>query len=341
MKKLFLIAVVLFAVSAVKSQTTDTIRKKKIIIDDTWKNKKEPQRPTIHYYRNYGKDSVDVLNVLKIVETKNGGNVRVGQVGLKVHNDTTEIRIWKRKISICDGWRNSKIRIERVDSWEDDDTFYGNKKQFNGHWSGFELGFSTLINADYGMYDPKYDGFMDLYQGKSSDVNLNFIEWNIGLQKKDNTIGLVTGMGLEWNNYRFDREITITEDENGVIQPLPLNNKWDIKKSKLTALYLNVPLFVEFQIRTDKKNRAHIALGVVGGLRISSHTKIKYKTNGDTEKDKDFDNFNLNTLRCAAMARVGYRSLNFYVTYGITRLFEKDKGPKLTPFNVGVTLVSF
>ncbi len=353
MKKLLFILIALMTVLSAKSQKRDTIKtkpqKKIIIIDDTWKKKKEPQRKdikprVIRYYKKHNTDTLNILNTVKIEETSGDVKVRVGQLGVETKpGGTTNIRLWKRKVSINDGWGSPNVKIERINSWDDDNEFYGrHQKKFDGHWSGFELGLNTFVNTDYSMYSSKEEGFMDLYHPKSLAVNLNFIEWNIGLQEKGNTLGLVTGLGLEWNNYRFDKRITITEDENGIIQPVKLNDKWHIKKSKLTSLYLNVPLFVEWQIPTDnKKNRAHIALGVVGGLRISSHTKIKYKTNGDTEKDKDHDNFNLNTIRCNAMVRIGYRSLNFFATYGITRLFEDNKGPKLTPFTIGITLVSF
>ncbi len=352
MKKVLLIAVALLTVIAAKSQKRDTLKnnpkRKTIIIDDTWKNKKEPQRKPIkpdvvRYYRRSTGDTLNILNTVKVEETSGDVKVRVGQLGVETKpGGATNIRLWKRDISINDNWGTPKIKIERVNSWEDNNEFYGrNKKKFNGHWSGFEMGLNTFVNTDYSMYPADIDGFMDLYQPKSIAVNLNFLEWNIGLQKQKNTLGIVTGLGLEWNNYRFDKRITIVEDNNGIIQPVELSNNWHIKKSKLTSLYLNVPLFVELQIPTDKKNRAHIALGVVGGLRISSHTKIKYKVNGETEKDKNHDNFNLNTIRCNAMARIGYRSFNFYATYGLTNLFEKNKGPQLTPFTVGITLVSF
>lgn len=348
MKQFIFIAIALLVASSAKSQVADTLKTdtlKKVIIHDTWSKKKTVQktnRDTKTYRPVSSGDSINILNVIKIVEKNDEGKVRVGQIGVKSKEDTTKIRIWKRQINIIDGWKTSKIKIERVNSWDDNDNFYGKtKKTFDGHWAGFEMGLNAFVATDYSMYSADKNDFMELYQPKSIAVNLNLLEWNIGLQKNNNTIGLVTGLGLEWNNYRFDKKITIYEDEKGIIQPKEIDKDWSVKKSKLTSLYLNVPLFIEFQIPTNNRHRAHLALGIIGGLRISSHTKIKYKTNGNTHKDKDHDGFNLNTLRCSATARIGYRSLNFFANYGLTKLFENNKGPELTPFTVGITLVSF
>jgi hypothetical protein len=41
------------------------------------------------------------------------------------------------------------------------------------------------------------------------------------------------------------------------------------------------------------------------------------------------------------MFRAGYRWINVFATYEITPLFKDEKGPVLTPFTVGFTLLQF
>ena len=367
MKKILFTLITLFTFVGVHAQNvadtlaTDTIKKKKILIEDSWSKKKEKAKSqrTTHKYRNsrkiykrkrnYNSDTTKVdfmnKNIVKVVDDNNGTKIKVGKIGkfaVQEKKDTTKIRIGGKVINIIDGWHGTRIRIKKVHPWDPDDEFFiEGEDEFRGHWAGFGLGINGFSNEDYGMYPADQDDFMKLHLVKSTAVWLNFLQYDISLQKERNTIGLVTGLGVEWNNYRFDNKITINK-EGGKVVRVPLNKEWDVKKSKLTVFYLNVPLLVEFQIPVKyEKRRIHISTGVVAGLRLGSHTKVKYKEDGDTEKDKNHDNFYLNTLRCGAHLRIGYRGLNLFATYGLTDLFEKNKAPEITPYSVGITLVSF
>ncbi|WP_421921091.1 outer membrane beta-barrel protein [Marinifilum sp.] len=337
-----------YAQHTIDTLKTDTLKKKKVLIKDSWSNKKEKanEKKTHTLHKADSQDTVKVefmnKNVVKAVQTDKGAKVKLGKIGkfsYQEDRDTTKIRIGGKQINIIDGWHGTRIKIERVHPWDpNQDKFFLEKEPgFRGHWAGFEMGVNGFSDESYTGY--AYD-FMELDMAKSIAVNLNFLQYDISLQKERNTIGLITGLGLEWNNYRFDNDITLAT-QNGVIQLVDLFETypdWKIKKTKLTTLYLTVPLLLEFQIPVKyKKRRVHMSAGVVGGLRLGSHTKIKH----DGDKVKDHDDFKLKTLRYAAHARIGYRSLNFFATYGLTELFESNKGPDLTPFTVGITLISF
>ena len=359
MKKLLLLCIIIAiclggnAQNVVDTLKTDTLKKKKILIEDSWSNKKKKsgKKTTTKIYRTSEADTtkVEFMNkdLVKVVEDEKGTKVKVGKIGkiaFEEDRDTTKIRIGGKQINIIDGWHGTRIRIEKVHPWDpDQDKFFlEEEKDFRGHWAGFEMGVNGFADEDYSMYSPEQDDFMELDMAKSIAVNINFLQYDIGLQKERNTIGLLTGLGLEWNNYRFDNDITLEKDNSGVIQPVVLDPNWDVKKTKLTSLYLTVPLLLEFQIPVKyKTRRVHMSAGVVGGLRLGTHTKIKYKNNGNNHKDKDHDDFNLRTLRYSAQVRIGYRSLKFFATYGLTDLFEDNEGPELTPYTVGITLISF
>jgi hypothetical protein len=353
MKKLLLIGIAAvlcfngYAQNAIDTLQTDTIKKKKVIIKDSWSNKKKApkkevkKKKTVYQYHEGDTVKVEFMNkdIVKVVEEENGAKVKVGKIGkfaYKEDRDTTKIRIGGKQINIIDGWHGTRIKIQKVHPWDPQDKFFVEEERgFRGHWAGFEMGVNGFSDEDYSMYDDPSNEFMELDMAKSIAVNLNFLQYDIGLQKERNTIGLVTGLGLEWNNYRFDNDITIKK-VNGVIQPIALDG--NIKKTKLTSLYLTVPLLMEFQIPVKfKQRRIHMSAGVVGGLRLGSHTKVKE----GSDKDKDHDDFKLKTLRYSAQVRIGYRSLNFFANYGLTELFESNKGPDLTPFTVGITLISF
>lgn len=362
MKKLLLLTLSVILTLGINAQEViDTLQrdtlKKKILIEDSWSNKKKKKTET----KNTTKEIIRVTtthddttkvkfmkkDLVKVVETEGGVKAKIGKIGkigFEEDRDTTKIRLGGKQINIIDGWHGTRIRIEKVRPWDpnQDEFFMEAEKGFRGHWAGFEMGINGFSDEDYSMYPSEFNDFMDLNMAKSIAVNLNFLQYDIGLQKDRNTIGLVTGLGLEWNNYRFERDITLDRSGSGLVQPITLNPDWDIKKTKLTSLYLTVPLLLEFQIPVKyKSRRVHVSAGVVGGLRVGSKTKVKYKSSGNRHKDKERDDFNLKTFRYSAQARIGYRSLNLFATYGLTGLFEDDKGPELTPFTIGITLISF
>jgi len=248
-------------------------------------------------------------------------------------NDTTSIRIGRRNIEIVEEGGKTDVSIHRIEK-DENGKGWRRGKHFNGHWSGFELGFNGLANEDYSLYPATDADFMELDQPKSMEVNINFLEYSIVL---DSHIGLVTGMGFSMNNYRFDKDLTLVKGDDRII-PLWINEDQKVEKSKLTASYLTVPLLLEFQIPVNgRSNRLFISGGVIGGINLGSHTKVKY----DDSKQKDRGSFNINPFKCSATVRAGFNDLSLYASYGLTPLFKNDKGPELFPFSIGISLINF
>ena len=67
--------------------------------------------------------------------------------------------------------------------------------------------------------------------------------------------------------------------------------------------------------------------------------KYKYRLEGDTKKEKDKQDFNVNPFRVSLTARMGYGWFNVFATYSLTQLFEDGRGPELYPFTIGITLL--
>lgn len=244
-------------------------------------------------------------------------------------NDTTLIRIGRRNIEIVEDGGHTNVTVHRTEKKDDDED-----KHFNGHWAGFELGVNGFYDENYSLYPNPDDEFMELDQPRSLEVNINFMEYNIVLQEE--RIGLVTGMGWSMNNYKFDNNLTIDKNEAGIVASVPLTE--EVEKTKLTVSYLTVPLMLEFQIPVNKSsNHIFIAGGVVGGVNLGSHTKVKQ----DNSKEKDRGSFNINPFKCSAQLRAGLKNISLYASYGLTPLFKDDKGPELYPFSIGISLINF
>lgn len=264
----------------------------------------------------------DVISAVPVVEKVSP----VDTIIKSADSDTSIVRIGKKDVKVIDHKSGTEI------IWGKDKHHRHDPDRFDGHWEGIEFGFNGFDKEDYSMYNSADKDFMSLNQGKSIEFNLNFYELNIGLAK--NYVGLVSGMGFSFNNYRFDNDYTIAKGATRT-EPVVLNPN-NLSKTKLAVSYLNVPVLLEFQIPVNhNEGRLFINGGIIGGVKIGSHTKVKY---GD-KKDKDRSGFNLNSFNYAATARIGYKDISLFAKYSLTPLFQTGKGPELTPFTIGISFL--
>ncbi|MCK5838466.1 MAG: DUF2807 domain-containing protein, partial [Bacteroidales bacterium] len=227
------------------------------------------------------------------------------------------------------------------------------KQKFNGHWGGFHLGVNGYVDKDWSTTIPDAEtfGYLDLQYEKSIDVQLNFFEQNINLI--NNKFGLITGLGLTWNNYRYRKTDTYLVSDSSTIfgyfgkegvegnPGYPPHPERNYDKSKMKVTYLTVPILFEYQTnRFQKTNSFHITGGMVLGWRMWTKTKVLYKTSG-TVKDKQWSDFHLTPFRFNAYAGIGWGVINLYGTYSINTLFRDNRGPELYPFSIGITIVGW
>mgnify|MGYP000527761402 CR=1 FL=1 len=77
---------------------------------------------------------------------------------------------------------------------------------------------------------------------------------------------------------------------------------------------------------------------------IISKTKVKYSEFGENKKTKQKEKFEMSTIRYGAYAKLGYGGFSAYCYYGLSDLFNKDKGPMGTtmyPITFGLSLALF
>ena len=165
---------------------------------------------------------------------------------------------------------------------------------------------------------------------------MKIFEYNIPLTKYN--FGIATGAGIQWNSMNLEQNILLKEDENGVLygEIIDTSNKI-IKKNKLNAVYITIPVVVEYQVPI-KKRKLYLNVGVFGGIRAWSKQKQVYKTDGVKYKDKKVDDFQLSPFRYGVMAGAGYDDLGIFIEYSIVPLFKHSKGPELYPISAGLRL---
>lgn len=236
----------------------------------------------------------------------------------------------------------ARDRIENTLTVIKDFNFYTSRKEkrssnrFRGHYFGVDIGFNNFVTSglDFGL--PAESKFLDMNDGKSVSVALNLLQFNAGLNRKKN-FGIVTGLGIEFNNYRFDSNKLLSKTSEGKLGYT--ESTTDVKKNKLAVTYLNLPLLFEYQMDVNSDGSPlYFSVGPVAGVKLKSHTKTVYY--GSRDKVKQRGDFYLNDFRYGIMARVGLDNFNITASYYLSPLFYTDKGPELYPvsLSLGISL---
>ena len=240
--------------------------------------------------------------------------------------DTTRIKLRKKTIVI----------IEDDDDEERGDDDERGDRTREGHWAGFGINTNGFLNADGKIATGDAAGFLELDHARSIGFNFNLVEKRFPIFRE--YVGLTTGLGIQWNRFALKNnvDVMVSADSTYGVE----NTTVDYKKNVLRSTYLQIPLLLEITTNKDNDKAWHISAGVVGGIRIGSSLKTKWEDAGKTNKDRVKSNYNLNPFEAHATAIVGYGDISLYVNYGLTQVFEKDKGPNYAPVSAGI-LVNF
>lgn len=229
--------------------------------------------------------------------------------------------------------------------WYDDDDkpesdWNRNRKRFRGHWVGMGGGFSfyTIDDGSSSAIDVSY---MTLNTNKSFSYQLNFVQTSIGLSRY---FGFVSGLGLDWLNYRFEGNNSIQKNIDGPVSAYYLydedNNILDVKKSTFNVAYLTLPILAEVHF----SNNWYLAGGPIGAMKIGSWTKMVLENGEKYRNESDFD---LNMFMLGATLRVSYEYIQLYATsyytpFCTSPLFKSTETPgghKFYPIEIGLNIM--
>lgn len=220
------------------------------------------------------------------------------------------------------------------------DSIFRMPEQAKSHWGGLDFGFNQLMvgNSFSTNLAPGYD-YLELNSGKSININLNLFYHDFPLYKRH--LLFTTGIGLTLNNYRFSDSRTLIADTNRTVAGFDFDkNGQQIKytKNKLAVNYVTIPLLLQWNSREEFNNSFHVAAGLLLSYKFNSHLKLVYEEDGDREKTKRHDVFNINPFRYDFTMRFGYEYYTLYASYSLGSLFKENRGPSLHPFQVGINL---
>lgn len=186
------------------------------------------------------------------------------------------------------------------------------------------------------------DIYTDIWMNVPSDISTRtinqganiFMMYNLQLAESNSSFAF--GLGLSNHNMYGDFTIDNVKADSIVFTPIPSSVSY--KKSKMAYTSIDLPL--ELKLKLD--NGVKFGIGFKIGWVISSKTKYKGDIDGVLYKTKDIGIKQMDQFVYGATLRVGYKVVNLFCNYQISKVFQTGKGPdKLYPISVGLTITPF
>lgn len=216
----------------------------------------------------------------------------------------------------------------------------GNKKSKKAkevnHWRGLEFGTTGYFNSkNFDINNDPQNTYLELDYAKSFVLNVNFAEYNVNILK--NKLFLMTGLGFRFNRYGFkSTKAVLTFNDTTIFNAPDTLRSFD--KNFLNVSYISAPLYLKIMPGKDPEKSFHLSVGAVLNYRIGSRIKQKYSLNDQNFKDISRGHYHLSPFLLDASVRFGVGSFTAFANYGLTGLFEKNKGPQYYPFSAGLSL---
>jgi hypothetical protein len=246
--------------------------------------------------------------------------------------DTTKIMMRNSTIYIVNETNFDPDSMDCGDEWEDYD-----QKSALTHWAGLDIGINGFLHPDDDLDLGEDLDYLEIDYAQSRSLNINFWEHKIRIVK--DYVGITTGAGIQWNNYRLKNDYTLVSTKDTLVAFM--DSTLNVKKNKLRTTYVQVPLLLEFNTSIKQEKSFHLSAGFVAGLHLGSMYKQKYTLDGVKTKSKSKGNFNVAPFKLDAMTRVGYGAFNIYASVQLNELFDEGDGPEIYPFTLGVTIAAF
>lgn len=186
----------------------------------------------------------------------------------------------------------------------------------------FAIGFNnTLINGQ-NLEDSPYK------IGGSGFVEIGWL-WSTRLLKNSNFVRINYGLSLQWNKLNIKDNLYFVDQGNEtILEEFPL----ELKKAKFRTTSLVVPLHFEFgpskvkkyddRIRYTTRNQFKIGVGGFAGVNLATMQKLKYRENGNNQKDKFKSDYNTTNFVYGLSGYIGVGDFSVYAKYNLNDLFK-------------------
>lgn len=229
------------------------------------------------------------------------------------------------------------------DSLRSDDNLNKKLSVTNTAQAGASPDFPGSLVMEFGFnFLTDYPDDMELGFFGSKAFNIYYMyEFQIG----NSAFSFNPGFGVGLEKYSFDNNVTLGRSDAGAVVLNELPETWDVKKTKLAANYFDIPLELRFHVNKNNFRKSFkIGVGGKAGILFDSHTKIRYKEDGDAKIIKNKESFDLSRFRYGVQGRIGIGGFSLFYYQELSELFKDGEGPEATtatPFKVGMSLAIF
>ena len=244
---------------------------------------------------------------------------------------------------------NFVIRIGSSDDDDDDDDYFyigrrdRDRERYRRRWRYDRRTTSDLVFA-IGFNNAIYEG-EDLNDSNFELAGSGFVElgwaWKTRVFKNTNAVRFKYGFSIMWNKLDIKDNLYFNEENDIVtLEEFPLN----VNKSKFRTTNLVFPVHFEFgssrkveredYVRYYTHRKFKIGVGGYAGFNLQSLQKLKYKEDGDKQKDK-IKNYNTNNVVYGLSTYLAWGDIGVYLKYDLSPIF-KDQEKDLNNISLGL-----
>jgi hypothetical protein len=242
--------------------------------------------------------------------------------------------------TVTDKPDTSRFSMNDTEVWvissKEDTSERDEESEDSDHWGGLWMGVNGYMTPDNQLQMKESAQYLDLNYAKSFNWRLNY-EVDIPLYRE--YVKVITGLGFDFRSYGLLRNYTFRPGADSLRRSY--NKNLDYSTNNLNVTYLNVPLMFAINSHRDPEKSFHLAAGMVGGYRIFSAVKQKYKVEGTQYKDKVKGNYHLHPFRYGLITQIGYGNYNLFASYDLSGLFQGGGTPKVYPFTLGLRVIGW
>lgn len=155
--------------------------------------------------------------------------------------------------------------------------------------------------------------------------------WKTRVFDNSNWLRVKYGLAFQFNGLKpTDNRYYVDTGEETELQTYPLN----LKKSKFRMDNLVVPIHFEFgpskktehedYFRYTTHDQFKVGLGGYGGINLGARQKLKYKEDGESQKQKSKANYNTNNFIYGLSGYVGWGAVTLYAKYDLNTIFKNN-----------------
>lgn len=235
----------------------------------------------------------------------------------------------QKEVEIFEG-----VYLEKVDadkhSFLDALPFIPQKKKRNNydpHCSGVFIGYSRMTN-DFLSFGSSDRMGLDLSKSWEFGFNLLSVCHNF---KKNPHWGVNLGVNWGYRSFRIDGNYALLKGD-GSTTLTPGDEETTYSKSRLRHFFFRVPILAEWQ---QKMGHSKVFFNAGPEFEIRHSVKSFAHING-SKKQTVGKGMYVQPVGVNLLAQAGYGNLGIYLRYSTGGLFQKDKGPKVSPYSFGI-----